>query len=52
MDHTKIYQADLESPRQKLTSSGLDFNVAFLVRSGIDFRVLVLIKHSSYSSIQ
>ena len=34
MDSTKINQADLDSPRQKLSNGGLGIVVALLVRSG------------------
>ena len=37
MDHTKIVQADLDSPRRELSNGGLGFVVALSVRSGIDF---------------
>lgn len=37
MDHTKIYQVDLDSPRQELSVRGLGFVAALSIRSGIDF---------------
>ena len=36
MDHTKMDQADLDSPCQGLSVRGLGFVVAFSVCSGID----------------
>ena len=42
MDHTKIYTADQDSPRQELSVGSLEFIVAFLVCSGIVFRVCLL----------
>ena len=36
MEHTKIYQEDLHSPRQELSNGGLRFVVAFLVCLRID----------------
>jgi hypothetical protein len=32
MDHTKIVQADLDSPRRELSNGGLGFVVALSVR--------------------
>ena len=37
MDHTKIYQADLDSPCQELSSGGLVIVVTLLVRWQIIF---------------
>ena len=47
MDHTKIYQADLDFPRRELSVRGLGFVVALSVRSGINFRVRLLGEQSS-----
>ena len=37
MAHTKIVKADLDSPRQEVSNSGLKFAVVLLVCSGIIF---------------
>ena len=37
MDRTKIYPEDLNSPRQELSSGGLEIVVTLLVRRVIDF---------------
>ena len=44
MDHTKIYQADLDSPRQELFNGGLGFIVAFWFIWEMVFCVVVLKK--------
>ena len=37
-DHTKIYTADLDSPRRELSARGLGFAVTLSVHSGIVFQ--------------
>ena len=37
MDHTKLDQADLDYPRQELSSGGLKFVVVLTFFSGINF---------------
>ena len=49
MDHTKLYQADLDFPRRELFVRGLGFVVAFLVHSGIVLCVRISDTQSSCS---
>ena len=37
MDHTKLEQADLDSPRRELSNGGLEIAVARMFFLGIDF---------------
>ena len=39
IDHIKVYQVGLDSPRRELSVRGLGFVVALLVCLGIGFRV-------------
>ena len=47
MDHTKIVQADLDSPRRELSNGGLEIVVALSVFSGIFVCVFLLGVQSS-----